>query len=181
MTRKRKKRNQKERPHRSASAVNPNPPQKRRLPTPKGTRSRAAAQQSLEWADRTKIDPLENPFVAELVEVIHHAATISGIRAYTILADFAAMLEANLRNETEIFKHRLLNQDPWQDMPEDAAIFTRARTRILRASEKRPVVYQKMNEAFLTMIKILMQAADYGLDFYVENRQFSPDVIGGTA
>lgn len=149
----------------------------RRMPAPKDNRSRAAARQALEWAGRTQINPLENPFVEKLVEVIRDASAVSGISAYTILADFAAMFEANLRLETEIFKHRLLTQDPWQDPPEEAVIFAKARARIMKVSEKRPVVYQKMSDTFLAMINILMQAANYGLAFYVENRQFSPDVI----
>jgi len=152
----------------------------KRLPAPKGNVRdlKKARQEVLAWATRTQFDPLVNPFVAKLVEIMQEAAAFSGINLYTLFADFSGMLEANLRQETDIFRHRLLHEEAWQDPPEEAARFTRARSRMLTASEKRPAVYQKMNETFLAMIKILFQAAGYGLGFYIKNRQYSPDVIG---
>ncbi|MCP4288849.1 MAG: hypothetical protein GY792_31240, partial [Gammaproteobacteria bacterium] len=180
MTRKRKKRSQKEGRHRSVSAVNPNPYplQKRRLPAPKGSRSRVEARQALSQARRSNIDPGQNPFVCRIVELLHDVTTASTINPYHIWTDWIGMIEAGLRAQAENNKKIMLEGTIIEDPPEVAVIFSRARERYLRASEQNPAVYRKMQDAFGISFALLMQAASYGLEFYLEHLEYSPDIIG---
>ncbi|MCP4288207.1 MAG: hypothetical protein GY792_27850, partial [Gammaproteobacteria bacterium] len=88
------------------------------------------------------------------------------------------MIEAGLRAQAENNKKIILEGTIIEDPPEVAAIFSRARERYLRASEQNPAVYRKMQDAFGISFALLMQAASYGLEFYLEHLEYSPDIIG---
>jgi hypothetical protein len=95
-----------------------------------------------------------------------------------VFTDWVGMIEAALRLQGENVRALATTGKVIEDPPEVAEIFRRARERYLRATEKYPAVYRQMHDAFGSAYATLIYCAEPGLEWYGQQLELSPDIIG---
>jgi uncharacterized protein with NRDE domain len=109
-----------------------------------------------------------------IAEKVHRAARASDLSAFVIVTDWLKMTEAALACHAENMKSIAMQGQVIEDPPDIAAIFRAARNRYRAATEQNPSVYRIMQESFLDMYALLVEAGRYGLRAYTDP-QLNPD------
>lgn len=127
---------------------------------------------------------LEHPVALAITEKIHRAARASNLSTFVIVTDWLKMTEAALACHAENMKSIAMQGQVIEDPPDIAAIFRAARNRYRAATEQNPSVYRIMQESFLDMYALLIEAGRYGLRAYTDPQLnpegFNPDIVGLT-
>lgn len=143
----------------------------RRLPRPAGTRSLPGR---LLPPDPTEAEQVP---VVEIAALIERVCTIGHLNPFVVISDWVGMAEAAMRRQTLNLKTYALTGHFAPDPPDVAEIFRRARERYIAASRTYPATYREMQEAFARVLARLKQAAQLGLEHYLQTGQ-TPDLIG---
>ncbi len=127
---------------------------------------------------------LEHPVAQAITEKVHRAARASTLSTFVIVTDWLKMTEAALACHAENMKSIVIQGQVIEDPPDIAAIFRAARNRYRAATEQNPSVYRIMQESFLDMYALLIEAGQYGLRAYrdpqLNPEGLNPDIVGLT-